>query len=173
MTVRFSARHGDRVFKATLPLFDAIVAKRLGNRKIAERCGVLAATRFGELGFPLYEAMARELCGDVESAAATYRRIGAVRPLRELSGRALTAPPTDAAPRSAASLTKRERDVADLVIRGLSNPEIAARLDVSTKAVEKNLTSIYRKTGISSRSKLIAHVAASPIESDRSPRLVE
>ncbi len=51
-------------------------------------------------------------------------------------------------------LTDRERDVALLVARGLSNPEVAARLYVSRKAVEYHLSNIYAKVGISSRREL-------------------
>lgn len=162
IVARFAARHGDRTFKASLPLFDAIVARRRGDRAIGERCGALAAERFRGLGFPLYEAMGRELCGDVEAAATAYRRLGALRPLRELSGRTLAAPPAAGSSRGAGGLTTREREVADLVVQGLSNAEIAERLVISTKTVEKNLTSLYRKTGVSSRSKLIARTASAP-----------
>jgi DNA-binding CsgD family transcriptional regulator len=53
--------------------------------------------------------------------------------------------------RSALHLTDRERDVAALVAQGLSNPEVAARLYVSRKAVEYPLRDIYEKLGIASR----------------------
>jgi DNA-binding CsgD family transcriptional regulator len=51
-------------------------------------------------------------------------------------------------------LTDRERDVALLVARGLSNPEVAAQLYVSRKAVEYHLSNIYAKVGINSRREL-------------------
>jgi DNA-binding NarL/FixJ family response regulator len=53
--------------------------------------------------------------------------------------------------RSALELTDRERDVATLVAQGLSNPEVAAQLYVSRKAVEYHLRNIYGKLGITSR----------------------
>ena len=56
--------------------------------------------------------------------------------------------------RSALDLTDRERDVAVLVAQGLSNPEVAARLYVSRKAVEYHLRNIYGKLGIASRREL-------------------
>jgi DNA-binding CsgD family transcriptional regulator len=56
--------------------------------------------------------------------------------------------------RSTIDLTDRERDVALLVARGLSNPEVAARLYVSRKAVEYHLGNIYGKLGISGRREL-------------------
>jgi len=45
------------------------------------------------------------------------------------------------------------------VARGLSNAEIAVRLDVSVKAVEKHLSSIYKKVGFRSRTRLLLYVA--------------
>ena len=49
------------------------------------------------------------------------------------------------------ALTRREREVADLVADGLTNPEIAGRLFVSQKTVETHMTNILRKLGVSSR----------------------
>ncbi len=54
----------------------------------------------------------------------------------------------------AASLTGTERRVADLAIRGLSNPEIAQALFISRKTVEKHLVSVFAKLGITTRADL-------------------
>jgi DNA-binding NarL/FixJ family response regulator len=51
-------------------------------------------------------------------------------------------------------LTSRETEVAHLVGKGLSNPEIAAELFISRKAVEYHLGNIYAKYGIHSRQEL-------------------
>jgi DNA-binding CsgD family transcriptional regulator/Tfp pilus assembly protein PilF len=53
--------------------------------------------------------------------------------------------------RTSLELTDRERDVAVLVGKGFSNPEVAAELYVSRKAIEYHLRNIYDKLGISSR----------------------
>ena len=53
--------------------------------------------------------------------------------------------------RSTLDLTDRERDVALLVARGLTNPEVAAQLYVSRKAVEYHLSNIYAKLGVRGR----------------------
>jgi DNA-binding CsgD family transcriptional regulator len=58
-----------------------------------------------------------------------------------------------------AGLTTRETEVAHLVGRGLSNPEIAAELFISRKAVEYHLGNIYAKYGIHSRQQLRRLVA--------------
>ena len=54
-------------------------------------------------------------------------------------------------PRASLELTDRERDVAVLVGKGYSNPEAAAELYVSRKAIEYHLRNIYGKLGITSR----------------------
>ncbi len=55
-------------------------------------------------------------------------------------------------------LSVRETQVARLVASGLTNAEIAARLEVTVKAIEKHLSSIYRKLGFSSRTRLLLYV---------------
>ncbi len=54
------------------------------------------------------------------------------------------------------SLTARERDVAELVANGKSNRQVAGALLMSTKTVEWNLSKIYRKLHVSSRTELSA-----------------
>jgi DNA-binding CsgD family transcriptional regulator len=57
-------------------------------------------------------------------------------------------------PSSTGELTQTESNVAALVAQGLSNKEVAARLFVSVRAVEANLSRIYAKLGIRSRTEL-------------------
>jgi DNA-binding CsgD family transcriptional regulator len=52
------------------------------------------------------------------------------------------------------ALTSRETEVAHLVGRGLSNPEVAAELFISRKAVEYHLGNIYAKCGLRGRQEL-------------------
>ena len=49
--------------------------------------------------------------------------------------------------------------MAELVARGLSNAEIAARLFISPRTVTTHLERIYRRLGISSRHELTRYVA--------------
>lgn len=58
-----------------------------------------------------------------------------------------------------ASLTPAERDVADLVARGLTNPEIAVRLGVSAGTVKDHVSSALRKLGVRTRVELAAAVS--------------
>jgi DNA-binding CsgD family transcriptional regulator len=53
-------------------------------------------------------------------------------------------------------LTRREREVADLAISGLSAKEIAARLFVSVRTVEGHLQNAYGKLGVTDRKQLSA-----------------
>jgi DNA-binding CsgD family transcriptional regulator len=60
---------------------------------------------------------------------------------------------------STLSLTDRERDVAALVVKGMTNRQVAAELYVSSKAVEYHLRNIYGKLGVTSRGELKASFA--------------
>jgi len=51
-------------------------------------------------------------------------------------------------------LTARERQIAELAMSGLTNPQIALRLHLSRRTVENRLYAIYTKLGISSRDEL-------------------
>jgi DNA-binding CsgD family transcriptional regulator len=68
--------------------------------------------------------------------------------------------PSDPAKKqSVLALTSRETEVAHLVGKGLSNPEIAAELFISRKAVEYHLGNIYAKCGLTGRQQLRRFVA--------------
>ena len=57
-------------------------------------------------------------------------------------------------------LTARERDVAALIGRGLSNAEIADRLVISERTVESHTAHIYAKLNCTSRSQITAWAIA-------------
>ena len=58
------------------------------------------------------------------------------------------------------TLTATEIVIADLAARGLRNAEIAEELGLSRKTIEWNLTRIYRKLGVRSRTELAARASA-------------
>lgn len=53
-------------------------------------------------------------------------------------------------------LTPAERQLIELVGEGLSNKEVAARLHKSVRTVKTQLTSVFKKFGVRSRSRLLA-----------------
>ena len=53
------------------------------------------------------------------------------------------------------ALTAREREVLELIAQGLDNAQIAARLDLSEKTVRNNITHIFDKIAVESRSQAI------------------
>jgi ATP/maltotriose-dependent transcriptional regulator MalT len=55
-------------------------------------------------------------------------------------------------------LTRRETEVAELVAEGLSNPEIAERLVISTRTAQGHVENILRKLGFTSRAMIAAWV---------------
>ena len=59
-----------------------------------------------------------------------------------------------------ASLTERERDVLAAMAEGLTNNSIAERLFLSTSSVEKYITSIFVKLGLSDEKELHRRVSA-------------
>ncbi|MCD5348407.1 LuxR family transcriptional regulator [Agromyces sp. S2-1-8] len=63
---------------------------------------------------------------------------------------------------SSISLTDREREVAQLVSDGLSNPEIATRLVLSVRTVESHMHRIMRKLELSNRQELKRYVDTHP-----------
>jgi DNA-binding CsgD family transcriptional regulator len=68
--------------------------------------------------------------------------------------------PTAIAPllQSAYGLSKRERDVTELVLRGTATAEIAERLKISRSTVQQHLKVVFAKVGVHSRRELIAQV---------------
>ena len=69
---------------------------------------------------------------------------------------------------TALGLTSRETEVAQLVGQRLSNPEIAAELFISRKAVEFHLSNIYAKGGLRGRQQLRCLVGPSLAGPERS-----
>jgi DNA-binding CsgD family transcriptional regulator len=63
-------------------------------------------------------------------------------------------------------LTEREDEVLHLAINGLSNEEIAARLQVSRRTVEAHMRTLFRKTGVTRRAQLAARYQAGGLRAE-------
>lgn len=103
--------------------------RRAKHRAAARRTLTEALELFDNLGAPLW----------AERAAAELARVPGRAP-------------------AAGGLSETERRVAELVAKGLSNKEIAARLFVAVRTVEANLSKVYAKLGVRSRTELVGRL---------------
>lgn len=90
---------------------------------------------------------------EAASAATTFRELGAATELAEaerlLAG--LPSPRGSAETAGEAGLTRRELDVLRLLAVGRGNDEIAHQLVLSPRTVERHVSNVYRKIGVSGR----------------------
>jgi DNA-binding CsgD family transcriptional regulator len=60
------------------------------------------------------------------------------------------------------TLSETERQIVELVVAGRKNREVAAELSLSPNTIAWNLSKIYRKLGVRSRTELAAQISATP-----------
>jgi DNA-binding CsgD family transcriptional regulator len=114
-------------------LAQGTIERRAKRRAEARAALTRALETFDQLGAPLW----------AEKAAAELARIPGRAP----------------GPRE---LSETERRIAELVASGLANKEIAAKLFITVRTVEGNLTRIYAKLGVRSRTELVSRLARQP-----------
>jgi DNA-binding NarL/FixJ family response regulator len=90
----------------------------------------------------------------LDGFGARRRRDEAVRELRRLGQRVLR-PAREGSEGPLSPLTAREREIAELVIAGRTNREVAAQLVLSPRTIETHLHNIYGKLGVRSRVELV------------------
>jgi DNA-binding CsgD family transcriptional regulator len=152
-----------RVNRGVLGYAEAVLAGRGGD---TNRAGRLAAAADSELGAATLGHLARLLAagpaftggwgdpaGWLESARADFaaKDFGG---LADWCQQLLSAPVADRL--AGFGITAREAEILELVAAGLANKEIAARLHLSHRTVEKHVESLLRKTGATSRTMLVA-----------------
>jgi DNA-binding NarL/FixJ family response regulator len=108
----------------------------------ADRERILDALDAGAVGYLLKDAEASEIFDGIHAAAAGDSPI-APRVARELVA--------ERQERVGVDLTRREREVLELVAEGLANKVIALRLGISEKTVKTHLTSVFSSIGVSDR----------------------
>ncbi|MGM5068843.1 protein kinase domain-containing protein [Rhodococcus qingshengii] len=106
------------------------------------------------------EAKTRHALG--EKAFGTARRQGRLMSMNEAVAFALGRQPPDTTPTGpSVVLTKREREVAELVAQGLTNKQIAAKLVISLRTAQGHVEHILTKLGFTSRAQIAAWVVES------------
>lgn len=136
----------------------------------ASALAVAADTELAHM--PLWRSLARRLAAEAAradgwrvpgswptEAEVTLRRLGfhgAADACRRLGGADPDAVP---AAWSQLGITRREAEVLMLVAEGCSNREIAERLYLSVRTVEKHVESLLRRTGTKSRTQLVHRAA--------------
>jgi DNA-binding CsgD family transcriptional regulator/RecA/RadA recombinase len=149
--------------RGVLGYADAVLAGRRGDSEMAER---FAATADAELGDATLGHIARLLAAEAArsegwgSPAGWLEAARAHFAAKDFDGLAdwclrLLSPP-DPARLAGLGLTPREAGILELVAAGLANREIADRLNLSHRTVEKHVESLLRKTGATSRTMLVA-----------------
>ncbi|MBV8581206.1 MAG: AAA family ATPase [Candidatus Eremiobacteraeota bacterium] len=143
-------RDGAHPARGFLALADAREAQRKRRRDDALAFADQAAKAFRAAGWRIDEAFALELAGRTADAVALFRTIGATGEVRRLTETAKAAPRR----RGEATLTGREREIAELVAAGQATRAIADALVISERTVETHIASIYRKLGVANRAAL-------------------
>jgi len=90
-------------------------------------------------------------------ANAAARMVG--RTLRERGATGIARGPRSATRENRAGLTTRELEVVQLVAGGLRSTDIAARLFVSPRTIDRHLSSIFRKLDVHTRTEAAAEAA--------------
>jgi predicted ATPase/DNA-binding SARP family transcriptional activator/DNA-binding CsgD family transcriptional regulator len=140
----------------------------------AEALREAIGTIFSPLERHFYEPYIAAACAQLEEAAwdeawAEGRTMGLevgteYAPSEERRAPTMTPMPEEPpASRQQALLTRREREVAALVGRGLSNRQISAELVISEHTVATHVCKIFKKLGLHSRAQVAAWVAEQPL----------
>jgi DNA-binding CsgD family transcriptional regulator len=154
----------NRVNRGILGYADAILAGRAGDQHQATELALAADSELRH--YPVWADLARLYAAEpalangwgqprqwLEIAAGTFARHG-IEPLALRCRRLLDQPQPSRWSRL--GITDRQADVLRLVAEGISNKEIAARLHISPRTVEKHIESLLRKTATRSRTQLVA-----------------
>lgn len=110
---------------------------------------VQGALQAGAIGYLLKNVSAQKLAAAIRAAA-----VGRATLAEEVAGAVVAMARQPAAP--GWNLTQREREVLALLVRGLPNAEIAARLSISQATAKYHVRSILTKLGATSRTEAVS-----------------
>ena len=123
---------------------------------------VFSAMRAGARGYLVKGAEQEEIARAIRAVAAGEAIFGPGVARRVLGF--FSAPPPAAEPFP--ELTTREREILDLLAAGLSNTAIADRLNLASKTVANNVSTIFTKLGTADRSAAIIQARNAGLGSD-------
>ena len=159
------ARCDSPLAAAALVFADGRQAEERGDRAAAADAYVRARYRFGKVPQPRLAALAAEAVGRVSGGAGAYRDAQRIyaglgdsweenRVKHAMRKTGVRTSHRAGRRGYGEMLSPREREVADLVVLGHSNPEIAERLFLSPRTVETHVSRILRKLDLGSRREL-------------------
>jgi len=103
-------------------------------------------------------AAVRAICqGEIWLSRAVLSQAVAQTMRADSFGEAPSAGPLSPGAKSPDGLSRREREIAVFVQRGLTNKEIAGKLDIREDTVKKHMQSIFRKLGVRRRTLVALH----------------
>jgi two-component system, NarL family, nitrate/nitrite response regulator NarL len=130
---------------------------------------VIPCIEAGACGFVTRDASVEDLVAAVESAArgeAVFSPRMAASLLRRLATLAAeTRPPPDLF-----RLTRRELEIVRLMADGLSNKEIAGRLQIELPTVKNHVHNVFEKLDVHRRSEVVARLRGAPPSGQRALR---
>jgi len=143
-----------------MPDMDGAATTRLIRQKFPQ-VQVLALTSFkegdlvkhaleaGAIGYLLKDVSADELAGAIRAAHAGRATLSpeAAQALVETANQS---------PAPGLDLTEREREVLALMVEGLNNTQIAAKLTVSSSTIKSHVSNILSKLGVTSRTEAVS-----------------
>jgi DNA-binding NarL/FixJ family response regulator len=117
---------------------------------------VFAALEAGARGYLMKESGRADLARALEAVAAGQSILDRAVAPRVLAGAGRTGDDRGPDPRAFPFLTEREREILDLVARGLTNAAIAGRLHLSDKTVRNHVSNVFAKLHVTDRAAAVA-----------------
>lgn len=144
-----------KVIKREYPAIKIIALTIYEDEEVVEmvRAGVSAYVLKDVAGSELVDTIHRVMQGEIVIHPRVANRL-----VRELN--------RNDSKKNEVRLTKREKDVLDLLVKGNTNKEMADAMFISEKTVKNHLTSIFRKLGVKDRTQAAVYALKNNIVVD-------